>query len=143
MPMAERSSPGFSRQTVIEGDKAYATQAEVGDLADKVTGLQGAIETHDANAQQLVAQALQTMLAELPAALEAATERAMRRVATDQVLHQQIGASVLEQATGNMHRKVGRFVFSKWFALAALVVVVANAIGWPATIKAMFGLVKP
>lgn len=108
----------------------------------ELDGLRENLRQHDEHAQQLVAQALATMLDKLPAALEEATERAMRRVMTDKELHTQVGASVLEQATGNMHRKVGRFIFSRWFALAALVLVIANAIGWPATIKALFGLVK-
>lgn len=134
---------GLSHQTIVtDANVALASRDDVQDLADKVVGLQAAIEHHDGHAQSLVAQALQTMLSELPAALEAATERAMRRVATDQALHQQIGASVLQQAAGNMHKKVGRFVFSKWFAIGALVIVVANAIGWPATIKALLALFK-
>lgn len=134
---------GFNRHTIVtDTDAALASRQDVQDLADKVVGLQAVIEEHDEHAQRVVSQALETMLEQLPAALEAATERAMRRVATDKALHLQIGESVLEQAAGNMHRKIGRLVFSRWFALAALVVVVANAIGWPATIKALFGLAK-
>lgn len=131
------------RHTIIaDGDDIYASKEAVSDLADRVTELQGEIQDHDAHAQRLVADALATMLEKLPEALELATERAMRRVMTDKTLHEQIGASVMEQATTNMHRRVGRFIFTKWFALVALVFVVASAIGWPATIKAVLSLGK-
>jgi hypothetical protein len=137
MPQSAPLQGSIRRTVITDGDAHFATCDEVQYLADRVTDLQGEIQNHDQHAAQLVAQALATMLEKLPEALEEATERAMRRVATDQTLHKQIGASVLEQAAGNMYWSVGRFIFSKWFAIAALVVVVANAIGWPATIKAL------
>jgi hypothetical protein len=133
---------GFHQHTsVTDPDAAFASRVELHELSDKVTDLQGALGDHNEHVEQLVNNALQTVLAALPAALEAATERALRRVAMDQGLHAQIGASVLSQATRGMHERVGGWLFSKWAALALLVIVIAQYIGWTATIKALIGLV--
>lgn len=131
------------RHTIIrEGAGPYASREEVQNLADRVTDLQGTIQQHDEHAQHLVAQALATMLEKLPAALEEATERAMRRVMTDKALHTQVGASILDQARDNVHRAGGRWLFSKWAALALLAIAAAQYIGWPAALKALFSLGK-
>lgn len=136
------SGAGFSRHThVTDPDAAYARRDEFHDLADKVTDLQGQLGDHNEHGEQLVANALATVLEALPEALEAATERALRRVAMDPNLHAQIGGSIISQATKRTHEAVGGWLFSKWAALALLVIVIAQYIGWTATIKAIVGLV--
>lgn len=107
---------------------------------EELDGLRQGLKEHDGHVQQMVSQALATMLDKLPDALEQATERALRRVATDPQLHAQIGAQVYEKALRSTHQRVGGFVFSRWGALALLVIAAVQYMGPVATIKALIAI---
>lgn len=113
---------------------------QIGRLDDELDGLRQSLKEHDGHVQQMLAQALATMLDKLPEALEQATERALRRVATDPELHAQIGAQVFTKALRSTHERVGGWVFSRWGALALIVLAAVQYMGPAATIKALIAL---
>ena len=85
---------------------------------------------------------LEAQMADVAVTMREAVADGMRQALTDPEVLAAVWSAAMKQGQAGMHQRVGRWVFSKWTAILALVLLAANYIGWPATLKLLLGLSK-
>lgn len=85
---------------------------------------------------------LEQQMAGMSVVMADAVAQGMRQALTDPAVLSAVWLAAMKQGSRGLHERAGRWLFSKWFAIAALVIMAASYIGWPATLKILLGLVK-
>lgn len=85
---------------------------------------------------------LEAQMADVAVTMREAVAAGMREALTDPDVLAAVWTAAMKQGQAGLHQRVGRWVFSKWMAIAVICVTLASYIGWPATLKILVGLVK-
>lgn len=108
-------------------------------LEERMSGLEAGqrlLEAgHDAQAQRLedIAGMIQQAVAE-------GMKIGIKAVIDDPKLLDSFWAAAVDRGQRGLHEKAGAWLFSKWTVVIALVFMMGQVIGWPAVIKAIFGI---
>lgn len=78
---------------------------------------------------------LEHQIADIAVVMRKAVSEGMQDAMTNPEVLTAMWGAAMTQSQKAIHQRAGRWLFSKWFAIGALVVAVASYIGWPATIK--------
>lgn len=100
---------------------------------------------HASHAERITQARLRTLesqMGDIAAVITEAVAQGMRQALTDPAVLSQVWSAAMEQGQQGLHQRVGRFVFSRWTGIAAMFILLASYIGWPATLKVIFGMFK-
>lgn len=83
-------------------------------------------------------------MAELPEIIRTAVsqgiEAGARAIVTNPELLDAFWAAAVQRGQRGLHEQAGRWLFSKWTAIIALVFLMGQVMGWPVVIKALLGI---
>lgn len=85
---------------------------------------------------------LEQQIADISVVMRASVYEGMRAAMTDPEVLAAMWGAAMKQSQVALHQRAGRWLFSKWTAILAFVMVLASYIGWPATLKLLAGVVK-
>lgn len=85
---------------------------------------------------------LEHQVAGIAVVMQEAVAAGMRQALTDPRVLSQVWEAAMKQGQAGLHQRAGRWLFSRWTAILVMVFLLASYIGWPATAKLLFGLVK-
>lgn len=101
-----------------------------------------AYASHAERITQARLRTLESQMGDIAAVMTEAVAQGMRQALTDPAVLSQVWSAAMKQGQQGLHQRVGRFVFSRWTGIAAMFILLASYIGWPATLKVIFGMFK-
>lgn len=87
---------------------------------------------------------LTEQMAQMTVAMSGAVAAGIRQALTDPALLTAVFDAAVVQSRKGIYAQAGKWVFSRWTGIAVIVYMLSSYLGWPATLKVLWGLVtKP